>query len=210
MKRRSGRGVSQAVLKAVENSPGGIASLDVLASLGLCGPFTLRTTLSRLGRSGRIIRLKRGVYSANPMRNAFACAQAVFGGYIGFSSALYLHKLITEVPFVVTVVTSRLSKAKRFGGYEFRAVALREKAVGFERKGEYVLSTRAKTLFDCLYLPRYSVEEGKLLEAFRAANLAKGEWREFRGYVSKFASAADSGMMLDFMRLVEAGPHAWP
>jgi len=208
MKKRSGMGVSQAVLKAVENSPGGIARLDVLASLGLCGLSTLKTTLSRLGRSGRIIRLKRGVYSANPMRDAFACAQSAFGGYIGFSSALYLHKLITEVPFVVTVVTSSLSKAKRFGGYEFRAVALREKAVGFERKGAYVLSTRAKTLFDCLYLPRYSVEEGKLLEAFRAADLAKGEWREFRHYFSEFASDADAGRMLAFMRLVEAGPHA--
>lgn len=199
--------LSDKLVKAIESSPNGVASLDVLESLGLCGPFTLRTTLSRLSQSGRILRLKRGLYSANPMKDAFLCAQSVFNGYLAFSTALYLQKLIAEAPFTVTVVTKGTSRTRRFGEYEFRAVALKEKAVGFERKGGYVLSTRAKTLFDCLYVPKYSVEEEKLFGAFGDAELAEGEWREFGRYVKKFASGKTAKKMEDAERSIRGRRH---
>jgi predicted transcriptional regulator of viral defense system len=182
------KNLTKAILEAVENSPGGITTLDVLESLQLCGRSTLKTVLSRLNRSGRIIRLRRGVYSSNPIRDAFAAAQATFDGYIGFSSALYVHRLITEVPFTITVVTAYESASKIFGSYEFRAVALREKAIGFENIGSLVVSTRAKTLFDCIYLERYSVGEEKLVEAYRTARLSTKEWNEFSSYVKRFAT----------------------
>jgi len=180
--------ISDAVLEAIEGSPSGVAPLDVLESLRLSGRQTLKTTLSRLNRAGRILRLKRGVYSANPMRDGLACAQHLFNGYLGFSTALYVHGMITETPFTITVVTAGKSETRRIGEYEFRAVSLGKKAVGFEKKGGYVVSTRAKTLFDCLYLPRYSVEREKLAEAFRQARLSGKEWAEFDGYVKRFAS----------------------
>jgi len=161
--------------------------LDVLFSLGLSDADTIKTTLSRLNKRGRIIRLKRGVYSANPPKDQFAAAQAVFNGYLGFSTALYLHKLTSELPFSITVVTRNTSKVKPVAGWEFKAVALKEKAVGFEAKGPYTVSTRAKTLFDCLYLPRYGVERQKLLEAYSQDGLTKQEWREFDSYCKKFA-----------------------
>jgi len=178
--------ISEVVLRAVEKSPFGITTLEVLASLTLCDAFTLKTTLSRLHKAGRIVRLKRGVYSSNPMTDPFICAQNTFNGYLGFSTALYLHKFITEVPFVLTVVTTNTSSYKTFAPYEFRAVALKDKAVGFVRLGSYVVSTRAKTLFDCLYLPMYGVESHKLIAAYREKPLSKTEWREFDSYVKKF------------------------
>lgn len=196
------RSVSFRVAEAVEKSPSGIASLDVLASLGLCGFDTLKTTLSRLARSGAIVRLKRGVYSANPLRDIFACGQAVFGGYIGFSSALYLHGLIDETPFTVTVVTPAVSGSRSLGDFELLAVALGEKAVGFQRLGGLVVSTRAKTLFDCLYLPKHSVEKGKLLEAFGRAMPGAGEKKEFLFYVKKFAGRAKRAGMLEAAKAV--------
>ena len=195
-------GVSRAVLDAVERSPDGIARLDVLESLGLCDRLTLRTTLSRLNKSGRIIRLKRGVYSANPMKDIYVCAQSTFNGYLGFSTALHLHGLIAEMPFTITVVTVNGSGTKKMGEYEFMAVSLKEKAIGFERKGDYVVSTRAKTLFDCLYLPRYSVESRKLSEAFAQADLPGREWKEFRRYVKKFAAGKAAESMLDVERAI--------
>ncbi len=178
--------ISEAVLRAVEKSPFGIATLEVVDSLHLCNSFTLKTTLSRLHKAGRIIRLKRGVYSANPMVDPFICAQNTFNGYLGFSTALYLHKFITELPFALAVATTNKSGYKTFAPYEFRAVALKEKAVGFERLGPYVVSTRAKTLFDCLYLPMYGVEWPKLIAAYEEKPLSKNEWREFDSYVKKF------------------------
>ncbi len=180
--------VSQRVLGAIASSPSGIASLDVLESLGLCGMHTLLTTLSRLNKSGKIARLKRGCYSILPFVDSFACAQSVFKGYLGFSSALYLHSLASEMPYTIVVVTAGTSRSKKIGQFEFKAVSLKEKAVGFEQKGALVVSTRAKTLFDCLYLPKYSVELPKLINSFRQARLSAGEWREFRSYCGKFAA----------------------
>ncbi len=187
--------VSVAVLKAIERAPLGVATLDVLESLQLCDNDTLKTTLSRLNTSGKIIRLKRGVYSTNPMQDSFSCAQSTFNGYLGFTSALYLHKLTTEVPFTITVVTRQDSGSKMFGQIEFKAISLKEKAIGFENKNPYVVSTRAKTLFDCLYLPRYSVEEKKLIAAFSEAKLTAKEWKEFDRYVKKFASQENAEKM---------------
>ena len=174
------------VMNAIQNAPNGIITLDLLKSLKLCDSFTLKTTLSRLSKSGRIIRLKRGTYSVNPIENAFIAAQATFSGYIGFSSALYLHMLIAEMPFSITVVTVNESKLKKFGSYEFRAVALKNKAVGFEKKDCIAVSTRAKTLFDCLYLEKYSIEEDKLIEAYKSHPLNRKEWLEYDGYVREF------------------------
>ncbi|HII53665.1 TPA: hypothetical protein HA316_02420 [Candidatus Micrarchaeota archaeon] len=195
--------LSEMVLKAIENSPMGITNLEVLESLSLSGPFTLKTTLSRLNKSGRIIRLKRGVYSSNPMRDVYACAQALFNGYLGFSTALYLRGLISELPFTVTVVTASKSFTKTFAAYQFKAVALKEKAVGFENKGPYVVSTRAKSLFDCIYLPKYSIEQEKLVNAFKDASLLPSEWREFRHYVKKFAVGDISKRFLNVERAIK-------
>ncbi len=188
--------VTEAVLKAIEASPSGIATLDVLESLRFCGRPTLKTTLSRLNKSGRIIRLKRGTYSSNPMKDAYLSAQATFNGYIGFTSALHLHGLITENPFTIHVVTTNTAKTVKAGQYEFKAVALKEKAIGFERKGNYTVSTRAKTLFDCLYLPEYGVEKGKMLVAYAGAKITKKEWAEFRRYAG-MAATRKRGKIMD-------------
>ena len=198
-------GVSGKILKAIEESPSGIASLDVLKSLRLTDPSTLKTTLSRLNQSERIIRLKRGVYSSKPIRDAYCCAQALFNGYVGFAGALHVHKIITEIPFMVVVVTSATSKTRVFNDFEFKAVALKEKAIGFERVGNYVVSTRAKTLFDCLYLPDYSIEVEKLCSAFAQAGLSKKEWVEFESYVEKFVRGKTRERMLKVERKIKRG-----
>ncbi|OIO21210.1 hypothetical protein COV61_03370 [Candidatus Micrarchaeota archaeon CG11_big_fil_rev_8_21_14_0_20_47_5] len=195
--------ITEEVLKAVESSPFGIASLEVLGSLQLCSFPTLKTTISRLNRAGRIIRVKRGVYSATPVRDPYALAQAIFGGYVGFSGALYLHKLNTEMPFTIIIVTPHLSKTRSFGEYEFRAVALGDRAVGFERLGNCNVSTRAKTLFDCLYLPHYSIEGQKLVEAFSQAKLERKEWKEFEYYVKKFAGKKAAVDMFEVKKLIQ-------
>lgn len=193
--------ISQSVLDAIRSSPDGLASLDVLDSLGFCDRLTLKTTISRLNKSGRIMRLKRGVYSVKPMRDALACAQDAFNGYLGFSTAMRVHGLISEIPFTLFVVTPGVSKRVEFGDYEFQAVALGSKAVGFEKKGIYVVSSRAKTLFDCIYLPRYAVERAKLFDAFSRAGLTCLEWKEFDSYVERLLAAGDTAVK---RRMIEA------
>ena len=187
--------LSEGVRKAIEIAPSGIATLDVLESLRLSSRDTLKTTLNRLNKKGAIARLKRGTYASLPLRDGFAGALATFNGYLGFSSALYLQKITTEQPFTITVVTTSTSATKAFDQYEFKAVALKEKAVGFEYQGALVVSTRAKTLFDCLYLPNYSIEYDKLVEAFGNEKLSNNEWQEFDEYVKRFATGKTAERM---------------
>ena len=189
--------ISDEVAAAIGRSPSGIATLDVLESLRLTDRSTLKTTISRLNKAGRIIRLKRGVYSANPLKDPFAAAQATFNGYLGFSSALYLHKLTTEIPFRIIVVTRRLSKLRQLGPYEFLAVALGGKAVGFETRGGYVLSSRPKTLFDCLYLPKYGIGWQKLADAYALVKMTENEWYEFGAYCENFLTGKRASTMAE-------------
>ena len=199
------KNLTSRVQEAVENSPSGIITLDVLESLKLCDDFTLKTTLSRLGKSGRVLRLKRGVYASNPLKDQFVAAQSTFNGYIGFSAALYIHRFIAEMPFVITVVTTSQSESKRFGAYEFRAVAMKEKAIGFENIGNLVVSTRAKTLFDCIYLERYSIEGKKLIEAYIENPLDAKGLKEFDSYVLKFSSQKTRGKFGEVKKLIGRG-----
>jgi predicted transcriptional regulator of viral defense system len=182
------------VLRAIKLSPSGILPLDVLASISPASRGTLLATLCRLAREKRIVRLKRGAYSVAPIRDGYAAAQAKFGGYIAFASALRLHGLISEEPFTITVATPNTSRTVRVGNLEFRAVALGERAVGSERIGAHVASSRAKTLFDCLFLPQYSVEPEKLADAYAARGMKTGEWREFERYVKMFGGRKARGM----------------
>lgn len=101
-----------------------------------------------------------------------------------------MHRLITELPFAITVVTVYKSASKMIGAYEFRAVALKEKAIGFENLGDSTVSTRAKTLFDCIYLERYSIERDKLIEAYKTARLGAEELKEFDSYVRRFVKSS--------------------
>ncbi len=197
--------VTERVLSAIENAPDGIITLDVLESLRLCGAATLRTTLSRLGKAGRMIRLKRGTYATNPIRDAFAAAQEIFNGYLGFAGALYIRRLIAEMPFAIIIVTKNESASKTVSGYEMKAVAMGKKAVGFENVGNLVVSSRAKTLFDCAYLERYSIEREKLIEAYRTARLDSREWAEFRSYVRRFANVRDMRRLEEVEREIKEG-----
>jgi predicted transcriptional regulator of viral defense system len=187
--------LAERLLKAAEESPDGIISLELLGSLRIADGNTLKTTLSRLAKNGRLLRLKRGVYCTNPMKDAFASAQAAFNGYVGFGSALYLHGMLTENPFTIIVVTRSTSKTKQFGNCELQAVAMGAKAAGSELAGRRFVSTRAKTLFDCLYLPRYAPEFEKLAEAYAQNPLSAREWKEFGSYCANMPQRAKKRLL---------------
>lgn len=190
------KNITGRLLDAVRGSPGGIARLENLETLGIGNRGVVRQTLSRLAKDGRILRLKRGTYSANPPLDAYLCAQNAFNGYLGFSSALHIHGIISETPFTIAVVTSTVSAEKPLGQYTLRAVALKRRALGFGRIGDLFVSTKAKTLFDCLTVPRYSVERDKLVEAFRRAGMSGADWKEFRKYVEKFSKGRAAQRLL--------------
>ena len=119
----------------------------------------LSYAISRLLKDKKLVKVINGVYSKTG--NVFYIAYKLYGGYIGFSSALYLHGLKTEVePTIYLCTSSHHAKAVRILGNIIKTVDMREMQYGtifIDVMGKQVkVSTYAKTIFDMLDKPRYA------------------------------------------------------
>lgn len=179
-------------------------------------PHELNRLCATLAAKGYLHRIRRGLYivqaepSARPViADPNALGRALFGGYIGFSSALRLYGLIEHEPFTVFVVTRNLSREVRAGEYCFKAVAMGRRATGTTYRGGVYVSTIAKTIFDCFFRPQYAGGYANLAKAAHdCASLKKPgfDWNEFSAYFG-YASpslCARTGYVLDVVRR-EAG-----
>ncbi len=194
--------LEQRVYNACEGARGNLASIKVIESFKLSDDNTIRVVVSRLCKKKWFKRVKNGLYFvqtpfATGLEDEFAYAQNAFNGYLGFSTALYLHKLSDQLPFEITVVTRSKSAVKKDGEYSFRAVSMGKKAFGSQTLcagegggGNYVVSTRAKTLYDCLLHPNLAGGLSIVLKAFFDARLSEKEWREFFWFAQKFEKNA--------------------
>ena len=140
---------------------------EAAALLNRSGP-SLRKTLFRLCRKGRLTRLKRGVYLLVPAKAGLSGGwmehSLIIGAhlaspyYIGFWNALNFHALTEQVPVTVSVVTKKRLKSRTVlsTGYNFITVP-RKQFFGFEKKevaGSTILvSDPEKTIVDCLGRP---------------------------------------------------------
>lgn len=157
----------------------------------------LYVLLHRLEKKGWIKSLGKGVYLRLPasaaidgkvyLEDPFLVALKIFKGYLAFLSALRIHGLSEYQPFTVFVVTKNKSDmVKILEQYEIKAVKLGKRYTGFEKKGKYIVSTVAKTFFDCFYHPEYA---GGYSEVLKALYMCKEtNWKEFLSYFKKFGS----------------------
>jgi predicted transcriptional regulator of viral defense system len=187
--------LEQRIYTLAKDAKNSIVAIETIKSWRLASNGAIRVALHNLCKKSWFLPLKRGLYAVQPylgggIEDPFYAAQLVYGGYLAFSSALYLHKLGDEMPFTVFTVTKRKSSTRRIGEYEFRAVALGRRAIGAQRLGDYYVSTLPKTLYDCLYMPQYSGGHAKILRAVYNARMDSADWREFMLYVGRFESGA--------------------
>lgn len=175
-------------------------------------PHQINKIFSALASHGYLYRVKKGVYLVQQkpsdmpvIKNPYRIAQAMFNGYIGFSSALRIYDLLDYEPFTIFVVTKNKSREKSIGEYVFRSVAMGKRATGMTYfKGIYT-STLAKTFFDCFYKPHYGGGYSTITKALYEAEL---DWQEFLKYF-EFASSSlcqRTGYVLDLMRETDKIP----
>ncbi len=133
-----------------------------------------------------MVKIKRGLYSKTP--NAFYVASRIYDGYVGFSSALYLHGLKTEMESVIYVCVDGSAKSTRFMNRTILPVNMSGLSYGTElisAEGRDVLtSTFPKTVFDMFCKPRYA----SYFDLYRAINrrgVGGKEWAEIYGYTEK-------------------------
>ena len=142
---------------------------------------TIERAMERYEKEGAITRLKRGLY-AKATANQFSVAMGVYTGYIGFSSALYLFGLKTELETNMHVCTSKAEKTVSFMGTRIIPINMGKFLYGTRMLNDVVVSTYAKTIFDMLYKPKYA----NFFDLFRALNqkpLEKAELYELLGYL---------------------------
>lgn len=174
-----------------------IITYDIISSWGIAKENTLKFILHSLCKKGWFYHLKKGVYIVQPpfakkihIEDPFYTAQMLFNGYLAFSSALYIHHLIDEIPFTIFIGTKNQSKTKIIGEYEYKAVSLDKRAVGSIKIKDYFVSSIPKTIYDCFYLPEYAGSYSRVLKAVFDARMSDKQWKEFLIYVKKFSSGA--------------------
>ncbi|MBI5221895.1 MAG: hypothetical protein HY980_00120 [Candidatus Magasanikbacteria bacterium] len=145
----------------------------------------LKILFSRYEKSGRVARLKKGLYVAKEYLDSLekkgqlsAYSEMVSNilyepCYLSLDYVLYKHHLLTDVPVNFTLVSSR--KTKTFGnvlGRFFYHKIKKELFCGFTAKreaGDFVIleATKAKALFDFLYFRKDFFFDKKSVEELR-------------------------------------------
>ena len=163
-------------------------------------PFSyehIRVLVQRLGKKGWLTPVGKGVYLRLPasaalegkvyLEDPFKVALKLFRGYLAFQSALKIHGLSEYEPFTVYVATKNKSETiALLEQYEIKAITFRWRYAGYETKDGYVVSTVAKTFFDCFFHPQHA---GGYAEVLKSLHSCEGmDWEEFLKYARKFAS----------------------
>jgi len=163
-------------------------------------PFSyehLRVLVQRLEGKGWLTPLGKGVYLRLPasaavggkayLEDPFKVALKLFRGYLAFQSALKIHGLSEYEPFTVYVATRNKSETiALLKQYEVKAITFRSRYTGYETKDDYVVSTVAKTFFDCFFHPNYAGGYAEVLKSLHSCEST--DWQEFLKYVKEFAS----------------------
>ncbi len=207
LNKKSLSALEQQIYFLSQGAKNNIITYDTIRSWRLADENVINVILSRMCKKGWLTRLKKGVYLLSGygkgIVDIFYTAQFVYSGYLAFSTALYLHKLIDEMPFTIYIATKGISASKHFGEYNIKAVSLGKRATGMQLIGDYWISTIPKTLYDCFHFPEYGGGYSRILKSVHSSKMNEKQWDEFINYVKKFdsdASCQKIGYLLDLLK----------
>ena len=164
----------------------------------------LNAKLVRDVKSGKLARLKRGLYETDLSMSGYLLASSLYGpSYLSFDYALYYYDLIPEKVVVYTCATYNKKKKKRFdtyfGTFTYRDVPKSVYSLGLKLiiDGDYAvqIATPEKALCDKLYTLRpykniesiknlllndlrikYQIHNGTNVQIFCIYQLSAGGW----------------------------------
>ncbi len=203
--RNKGESKIRTIFSKAEKLP--FFSLDNLTSLEKDKNY-LRTLFSRYKKSGKTIRLKKGIYVAKSYVDGIEKAGSVVDyvefltgticpSYLSLDYVLHKHNVITEMPVNFTAITKKktTSFVNELGKFVYHSVKP-SLFCGYKiiKKGEFSIfeATKAKALFDFLYLRKDYIASD---EAAKELRLNLGEFddkdrKELMGYIELEGSKA--------------------
>lgn len=174
----------------------------------------LKIFLSRYSKKGKIIRLKRGLYVSKDFIDE-AHTRGIFSSYLEFLAniiyfpsyvsleyILYKHNILTEVPVNFTLITANKTAkfTNKVGNFFYHKIKARL-FTGFkilEKDGFFTYeATKAKALFDSLYLRRNLLVDKRNVEELRlnVENLNEKDKEELEKYVELESSKKMKGIL---------------
>jgi len=162
----------------------------------------LRIFLYRYEKAGKIIRLKKGVYTTKEYvdeiqkKGIYSSYQEFLGNslyepsYLSLDYVLYENNLMTEMPVNFTLITRNKTAviANAISSYYYHKI--KDKLfLGYNiiNKDNFTIykATKAKALFDYLYLRKNQITNAGNFDELRlnTENLSKKDLSEFKNYV---------------------------
>jgi len=185
------------ILELTKNLP--YFTLDDLACVEKNKSY-LKTLFSRREKSGDLIRLKKGLYvNSRYLSDNFnyrdfypeLLANVLYQpSYLSLDYILYQYNLIAEIPVNFTSVGKNKTASfhNKFGKFFYHKVK-DELFTGFDmiKKDDFTIlkATKAKALFDFLYLRKNILSDKKSIKELRLNldNFNKKEKKEFKKYI---------------------------
>ena len=167
---------------------GDVLTIDTLYKLNEIFKFaqksTIKETAFELVKKGALIRLGRGKYlviKSTENYDALKAANYIFDGYIAMASALFVYGYNQTKSFIIWGTTSSRKKIRKIGEYTYIMLPMGKSIFGsFYYKG-YKISTKAKTVLDCVYNIHYVEDVTPLIDMIRDMN--SEDFDELLGYL---------------------------
>lgn len=158
---------------------------DLEKILGYRSRQTLLVVLHRLVREGVLTRMRRGIYrvSIHSVEGAHLANLLYTPSYLSFESALSRYGILSQIPYAMTLATTRRSKKMTLDGTAVEYRQLREDLFfGHRLEKGLDIAEPEKALLDALYL----VTRGKLSLALEELDLSGLSLKKLDSYGSLF------------------------
>ncbi len=175
-----------------------LSVVDIAAMRGINSALRITTgpnlmkTVHNLIKKSVLLSLKKGLYyTVKPGSSAdmLRVAGYVFEGYLGLGTALFIHGARSDYPTVIQIVTPGKTRSERIvQGTAFAAVPFGKLCYGSIEIDGMIVSSRGKTLFDCVFRPDLVGDLGSLFRLIRMAG--KEDFAEFIEYADDLKKAS--------------------
>lgn len=154
---------------------------------------TLLVVLHRLVTQGVLTRIRRGIYrvSTGSADGALLANLLYTPSYLSFESALSRYGILSQIPYTITLATTRRSKKMTLDGtaVEYRQLR-RDLFFGHRLEKALDIAEPEKALLDALYL----MKRRKLSLALEELDLSGVSPRKLKSYGSRFPRYVQSAL----------------
>lgn len=154
--------------------------------------FSFDKNIQNWLKKGLIKKLKNGLYvtknyflkqKSKTIYAEFTASKLVYPSYLSCEYILQKYNILTEAIYTITSITTKTTRSiENFLG-SFKYYNLKpELFIGFERKNKYFQATKAKALFDYIYLKKNNIKNMQDLR-LNTDEINQADKQEFQKYI---------------------------